>query len=137
MSDSVTLGIHHLGLAVPNLDEAVSFFTDALGWHVKGRNEEYPAAFVNDGTVTVTLWQIPLSEMAVAFDRRRNIGLHHLAFAVRDFDSLIKVFDRVRAYPGVVIEFEPMQIGPSSNRHHFMCAMSGGIRIEFAMLSNS
>lgn len=32
MRDAVTIGIHHLGLAVPDLESAVRFFTDALGY---------------------------------------------------------------------------------------------------------
>lgn len=137
MSPSATIGVHHIGLAVPFLDDAVNFFTEALGWQLVSRNPDYPSAFVNDGTVTVTLWQIPLRNLAVPFDRKRNIGLHHLAFAVKDLESLNKAFEQVKAYPRVSIEFGPTQMSPTSKRYHFMCAMPGGIRIEFAMRADS
>lgn len=132
MSISLTLGVHHVGLAVPDLDAAVSFFCTALCWTDLGRNDAYPAAFVSDGLVTVTLWRVADPEQAVAFDRRRNIGLHHLAIAVADETMLAVVFDRVKDHPGVTVEFEPGPIRPNATTHHFICAMPGGARIEFA-----
>ncbi|WP_371920682.1 VOC family protein [Pseudomonas sp. HMWF032] len=48
-------GIHHLGLSVCNLEESAQFFIQQLGWHEVKRNPDYPAIFVSDGTVTLTL----------------------------------------------------------------------------------
>ena len=42
-------------------------------------NPDYPAVFVGDGLTRITLWQIKDPVTAAPFDRRRNIGLHHLA----------------------------------------------------------
>lgn len=129
MSEALTQGVHHVGLAVENLDQTVDFFCKGLGWKEVGRNPAYPSAFVNDGTVTVTLWQVADPQTATRFDRRKNIGLHHLALAVTDLPG---VFEKVRAYPGVVVEFAPQPTGPDSPRSHFICAIPGGIRVEFA-----
>ena len=127
----MTLGVHHVGLAVPDVDAASKFFTEALGWTVVGRNDAYPSVFVSDGITTLTLWQVANPASAVTFDRRRNIGLHHLALAIADEAALQAVFERVSRYPGVVIEFAPGPIRPGSNRKHFLCAMPGGLRLEF------
>jgi hypothetical protein len=54
------------------------------GWRVVGQRPEYPAAFVSDGQQIATLWQVEAPDQAVAFDRRTNVGLHHLALAVAD-----------------------------------------------------
>ena len=54
----MTLGIHHVGLAVPDLDAACKFFCEALDWVVIARNDQYPSAFVSDGTTTLTLWRV-------------------------------------------------------------------------------
>jgi catechol 2,3-dioxygenase-like lactoylglutathione lyase family enzyme len=132
LTDSLTRGVHHVGLVVRDLDEAGRFFTDALGFREVGRNDAYPALFVSDGGVTLTLWRLADPDNAVAFDRKTNIGLHHLALAVPDEAKLAVIFERVRDYPGVTVEFAPGPMRPGSPTHHFICAMPGGVRIEFA-----
>ena len=127
----ITLGIHHVGLAVPDLDAACNFFCEALDCTIVGRNDQYPSAFVSDGTVTITLWRVADPASAATFDRRRNIGLHHLALAVADEAALQTTFERVSQHPGVSIEFAPGPIRPGSDRKHFICAMPGGLRLEF------
>jgi len=72
----LTLGIHHVGLAVPDLEAARDFFVQALGWHEAGRVPAYPAAFVSDGTTLLTLWRVADPATATPFDRRANVGLH-------------------------------------------------------------
>jgi catechol 2,3-dioxygenase-like lactoylglutathione lyase family enzyme len=131
----ITLGLHHVGLAVPDVDAACKFFCEALDWTVIGRNDEYPSAFVTDGTVTLTLWRVSDPVSAVAFDRRSNIGLHHLALAVIDEMALQITYERVMQHPGVVIEFAPGPVRAGSDRKHFICAMPGGLRLEFTPLS--
>ena len=128
----MTRGVHHVGLAVPDLDTAQGFFLEALGWAVVGGNPSYPAVFVSDGTVMVTLWRVADPSQASPFDRRANVGLHHHALSVADRAMLQTVFGRVSAHPGVSIEFPPGPIREGSPVHHFICAMPGGLRLEFA-----
>lgn len=132
MTTALTLGAHHVGLTVPDLDAAVTFFRDALGYALVGENPAYPCAFVSDGTTLLTLWRVADPASAIAFDRRANIGLHHLALQVADDAALAEVFERVRAHPGVAVEFAPEPIREGSSTRHFICAMPGGIRLEFA-----
>lgn len=132
MTDALTHGVHHVGLAVRDLDEATGFFCGALGFKEVARNDSYPSVFVSDGTVTLTLWRVADPGSAVAFNRRTNIGLHHLALAVHDRAALAAVHERVRNHPGVTLEFSPEPVRPGSPTHHFICTMPGGIRIEFA-----
>jgi catechol 2,3-dioxygenase-like lactoylglutathione lyase family enzyme len=132
MSEKKTRGVHHIGLAVPDHEAAARFFCEALGWDTVGGVPSYPSIFVSDGSVTLTLWRLADPAKAVAFDRRSNVGLHHLALAVRDEAALMHVFERVRAYPGVAVEFSPEPTRPGSKTKHFICAMPGGARIEFA-----
>jgi len=68
----------------------------------------------------------------VPFDRRGNVGLHHLALAVADDAALAAVRDAVGAHPGTAIEFEPCPIREGSAARHFICAIPGGLRVEFA-----
>lgn len=132
MTQPLTQGAHHVGLAVRDLDAARAFFVDALGYTLAAERPDYPAAFVSDGTTLLTLWQVADPANATPFDRRANVGLHHLALKVADLAALRSVFARVQAHPSVVIEFDPEPIREGAVTHHFICAMPGGIRIEFA-----
>ena len=132
MTETLTRGAHHIGLAVPDLDVATDFFVTALGFAEVGGNPAYPAKFVSDGTTLLTLWQVADPATAAPFDRRANVGLHHLALGVADPAALDVVHARVQAYPGTSIEFAPEPIRAGSAVRHFIAAMPGGIRIEFA-----
>jgi catechol 2,3-dioxygenase-like lactoylglutathione lyase family enzyme len=132
LTDALTHGVHHVGLAVRNLGEATSFFCGTLGFKEVGRNDDYPAVFVSDGVVTLTIWRVADPQNAVAFNRKTNIGLHHLALAVADEAALARVYERVRNHPGVVVEFTPEPVRAGSTTRHFICAIPGGIRVEFA-----
>lgn len=132
MTQPLTTGAHHVGLTVPDLDAAAHFFCTALGFREVGGNPAYPSQFVSDGAILITLWQASDPACATAFDRKANIGLHHLALGVADAAALEAVHARVKAHPGATIEFAPEPIRPGSSTHHFICAMPGGIRIEFA-----
>jgi len=132
MTTTFTQGAHHIGLAVRDVAEARDFFVEALGFAVAAERPDYPAIFVSDGTTLLTLWQVADPASATPFDRRANIGLHHLALRVADIDTLRTVFARVQNHPGTVIEFDPEPIREGATTHHFICAMPGGIRIEFA-----
>ena len=76
---AITQGVHHLGLTVPDLKKTRSFFEDILGFKLVGERPDYPAAFVSDGTVMITLWQAKDPKNARSFDRSNAIGLHHVA----------------------------------------------------------
>jgi catechol 2,3-dioxygenase-like lactoylglutathione lyase family enzyme len=132
MTDKFTIGVHHIGLAVPDLEAAQRFFCEVLDWDVVGGIPAYPSAFVSDGHIVLTLWRLADPQSAVAFDRRSNVGLHHLALAVPDETALMTVYDRVRDHPGVTVEFSPEPSRPGSLTRHFVCAMPGSIRLEFA-----
>lgn len=133
MTQALTTGAHHVGLSVPDLDAASIFFCDALGFSVVGEVPDYPARFVSDGTTLLTLWQVEDPASATPFDRRRNIGLHHLALGVRDAEALDAVHRRIADWPGVAIEFGPGPMRQGSAVQHLIAAIPGGIRVEFAM----
>ena len=66
----------------------------------------------------------------VDFDRRKNIGLHHLALKMPDLASLHEVFARASQWPGVVVEFAPEPVGKTP-KFHCMLREPGGVRLEF------
>ncbi len=128
MATPVTSGIHHLGLTVSKLEESAQFFLALPGWKVVRRKPDYPAIFVSDGSVMLTLWAVK-DQPGVEFDRRRNVGLHHVALRVneaQDLESLHADLSR----RGVEIEFAPQQLGDGPARH-MMCYDPSGLRVEF------
>lgn len=131
MAENLTTGFDHVGLTVRDLDAARAFFVDCLGWKVIGGKPEYPSVYVSDGTAMLTLWRVGNPAAFVDFDRRANVGLHHLALRVPTRDALEALHARVAAWPGVVLEFapEPSGAGP---KVHFMFREPGGNRIEIA-----
>lgn len=126
---AATQGINHLGLTVRDLDQTTAFFTDCLGWDLSARDDAYPRTTVTDGTSRLTLWQADTSGPMTAFDRRANIGLHHVAFEIPTLAAFQDLAVQVQSHPGVMVEFmpEPMGAGP---RQHMMLAEPGGLRIE-------
>lgn len=124
-----TNGINHLGLTVRNLDETVAFFVTGLGWTEGPRDDSYPRSSVSDGCCRLTLWQANQSPAPRSFDRKTNIGLHHLALEVETEAALTEAHARLLAYPGVHIEFAPEPLG-DGRRKHMMFTEPGGIRLE-------
>lgn len=125
---ALTSGVDHVGLSVRDLPTTRNFFTDILGFDEVGGVSDYPASFVSDGTVMITLWQT--EEDPFAFDRMANIGLHHLALRVESPKKLQKIFQTLENTPDVLIECPPIPL-ESGNGTHFMTIEPGGIRIEF------
>ncbi|MGF6603632.1 catechol 2,3-dioxygenase-like lactoylglutathione lyase family enzyme [Paraburkholderia sp. GAS448] len=129
-TESLTLGIDHVGLTVPDLEVTRDFFVNCLGWKQVGGKPEYPAAFVSDGHVLLTLWQVKNETGKVDFDRKSNVGLHHLAIRAASEEAFAIIFERVSTWPGVKVEFAPELLG-SGPKRHTMVYEPGGIRLEF------
>lgn len=123
-----TQGVHHVGLTVSDLHRSADFFTRLLGWSEVRRNDEYPAIFVSDGQIMLTLWQAQ-TDFPVEFNRKTNIGLHHLALSVENEAALNRIYERLIS-ADIRVEFAPQPVngGPAK---HMMCYDPSGLRIEF------
>ena len=124
---ALTNGLNHLGLAVKNLDQTTGFFVETLGWELTARDDSYPRTTVTDGVLRLTLWQTDAG--ARDFDRRNQIGLHHLAMTVADEATLMALAEKISAVKGVQIEFMPEFMG-TGPRKHMMFQEPGGLRLE-------
>jgi lactoylglutathione lyase len=125
-----TTGISHVGLAVSDLDASFKFF-EVLGYKKVGGVEAYPSFFLHDGTALLTLWKT--EEDATPFNRRKNIGLHHLALKVTSRDALDQAFEAVKSVPGTRVTgegaFPPAKLEGTSLTHAIVYEPSGN-RIE-------
>ncbi|WP_158966082.1 VOC family protein [Paraglaciecola sp. L3A3] len=124
-----TLGIHHLGLNVPDIKQTAAFFIEQLHFSQVGEKPDYPAIFVSDGTVMLTLWQVQDTKNMVPFDRTQNVGLHHFALKVGSVEALNTLHQQFCLLDNVEIEFAPEPLGDLPI-HHMMCFIPGGIRLE-------
>jgi len=126
--DMTTQGVHHLGMAVSDLSATTEFFVKCLGWSLAGGNREYPANFVTNGECFFTLWQA--NDGARPFDRKNQVGLHHVAIRVPSEDDVLKLYEQASSFQGVTVEFAPESLlgGPAQ---HCMIYEPSGIRIEF------
>lgn len=121
-------GADHIGLTVSNLEKSKAFFTNTLGFKELGKDPSYPAYFLNNGEITVTLWQAEAN--ATPFDRKKNVGLHHLAFRVASLEKLNSLYKTLQTTQGVVIEFAPENLGKGPTKHMMIREPSGN-RLEF------
>lgn len=126
---AITQGSHHIGLTVPDLGSARDFFVNVLEFQQIGEVPDYPAFFVSDGTLMLTLWQATDPTTATPFDRKNNIGLHHFALKVDGLDTLNAMHDTLANTAGVEIEFAPEPLGNGPTQH-MMFYIPGGIRME-------
>ena len=123
-------GVDHVGLSVLDLQASEKFFVKYGGFEVFNRDDSYPAAFLNNGSVIITLWRVQEPETAVKFDRKNNIGLHHVALSVDSFEALDQLYERLRNDKDVVVEFAPELLGKGPTKHMIVYEPSGN-RVEF------
>lgn len=130
---AITQGAHHLGLTVPDLVVTRNFFVEVFGFEQVGEVPDYPAVFISDGVVMLTLWQAVDPETATPFDRKTAIGLHHFALKVDSLETLNSLHQTLLSRDGVKIEFAPEALG-NGPAHHMMFYIPGGIRMELIAL---
>lgn len=84
--------IHHIGVAVHSLDEALRFYGDTLGLHVQAsatvEDQGVKAALLTIGESEIELLEPLSSESPVGkFLERKGEGLHHICFQTPDVDG--------------------------------------------------
>jgi methylmalonyl-CoA/ethylmalonyl-CoA epimerase len=87
--------IHHIGIAVPHLEEAKKIFCDALGLQCIDEKtlpeRGVKIAFLSTGNTTVELLEgIGEGSTVTKFVAQRGPGIHHLCFEVNDINRVMK-----------------------------------------------
>jgi methylmalonyl-CoA epimerase len=124
--------IHHIGVAVADLDESIQVYESALGAQLVHRamneKEGLEAAFLRVGEGEIELMAALRDDSPVGkFMARRGPGLHHVAYAVTDIDRALAA---ARAAGLELIDSEP-RIGMHGTRIAFLHPKSvGGVLTE-------
>jgi methylmalonyl-CoA/ethylmalonyl-CoA epimerase len=84
--------IHHIGIAVHSLDDALKFYRDTLGLHVHAQDtiedQGVRAALLTIGQSEIELLEPTRPDAGVArFLERKGEGLHHICFQTEDVDG--------------------------------------------------
>jgi catechol 2,3-dioxygenase-like lactoylglutathione lyase family enzyme len=103
-------GLHHVGLTVPDLAEAVRFFEEVLGFEqvlaaaaagvvdeayaravrVPDGTEARGLAVLAKGTARIELFEYAGGGQRREFPANHDVGGHHIAFEVDDLDAAIE-----------------------------------------------
>ena len=87
--DQSPLAVHHIGVAVPSIDDAMHFYGEKLGLSLVESLElperQLRVAFVKASNILIELLEPTDPDTTVArFLERRGPGLHHLCFGTTD-----------------------------------------------------
>jgi methylmalonyl-CoA/ethylmalonyl-CoA epimerase len=128
------IAIDHVGIAVPDLDEAIAFYRDAFGMHVahEETNEEQGVreamvAVGDTGSHIQLLAPLSPDTTIGKFLERSGPGLQQLAYRVTDIDAVCELL-RGR---GLRLLYDEPKRGTSDSRVNFIHPKdAGGVLVE-------
>jgi methylmalonyl-CoA/ethylmalonyl-CoA epimerase len=132
------LGLDHVGVAVSDLDAAIAFYRDLLGFQVVHREDNLDQQVSEvmlssgDGVVGRNQLQLllPFAENSVLqrfLVRRGGGGLHHVAYAVSDVRSASKILRQC----GVRVLYDAPRAGTRGSQINFVHPRdTGGVLLE-------
>ena len=114
-------GVHHIAIAVRDIDEALKVYRDALGLEVEGVREipeqGVRVAFLPVGEAHIELVQPLSAEGGVArFLEKRGEGLHHICLKVRDIEKALEELSQA----GVRLIDESPRLGAYGHKMAFI-----------------
>jgi methylmalonyl-CoA/ethylmalonyl-CoA epimerase len=132
--DHLFTAIDHVGIAVPDLDEAIAFYRDTFGMRVahEETNEEQGVreamvAVGDSGSAIQLLAPLDDSSTIAKFLARSGPGLQQLAYRVTDVDAVSEIL-RSR---GVRLLYDAPKRGTASSRINFVHPKdAGGVLVE-------
>ena len=124
--------LHHIAIAVHDLDAALAFYRDGLGLEVTERRqvdqEGVEIAFLPAGEGEIELLR-PLDDNSgvARFLEKRGEGLHHICLAVEDIEAAM---ERLRAAGARMLSKEP-RVNVEGTRYVFVHPRSAhGVLLE-------
>jgi methylmalonyl-CoA epimerase len=132
VSATTAAGVHHVGVAVADLDESIKLYRDTFGaelvHRIANEKEGLEAAFLRLGDGEIELMSALREDSPVGkFLARRGPGLHHVAYGVSDIAGALA---NARAAGLELIDAEP-RMGMHGTRIAFLHPKSvGGVLTE-------
>jgi methylmalonyl-CoA/ethylmalonyl-CoA epimerase len=134
LPEHLFIAIDHVGIAVPDLDEAIAFYRDAFGMHVahEETNEEQGVreamvAVGDTGSHIQLLAPLSPDTTIGKFLERSGPGLQQLAYRVTDIDAVCEIL-RGR---GLRLLYDEPKRGTSDSRVNFIHPKdAGGVLVE-------
>jgi methylmalonyl-CoA/ethylmalonyl-CoA epimerase len=132
------LGLDHVGVAVSDLDAAIAFYRDLLGFHVVHRednlDQQVSEVMLSSGDGVSGRNQLQLllpfaenSALQRFLVRRGGGGLHHVAYAVSDVRSASKILRQC----GVRVLYDAPRAGTRGSQINFVHPTdTGGVLLE-------
>lgn len=126
------LRIDHIAVLIPQINDALNFWKEALGLAVEGieevPNQETVVAFMPVGESEVELVQPTTQTSGMArYLEKRGAGLHHICFEVDDIEAMLA---QLKAKGIRLINEEPV-IGAGGKKVAFIHPKSAsGVLIE-------
>ena len=125
--------IHHVAIAVKDLDKSLSIYTDILG--LKGSVQELEVyslklAFVEVGEVLIELIQPTRENDQLGFHhfiQETGEGLHHIAYEVNDIEKTIELLKKNQVH---MIDEKP-KLGADGMIAFAEKESMGGVLVEF------
>lgn len=113
--------IDHIGIAVKNLDEQVSFYSNVLGLSCSGVEEvtdqKAKVAMFPVGEARIELLQPTADDSPIAkFLEKKGEGIHHIAYLVADLEGELNRLDEQHVQ---LIDSEP-RIGAGGHKIAFL-----------------
>jgi methylmalonyl-CoA/ethylmalonyl-CoA epimerase len=132
--ETLFTAIDHVGIAVPDLDEAIAFYRDTFGMEAVHREtneeqgvEEAMVAVGDSGSCLQLLAPLDETSTIAKFLDRSGPGLQQLAYRVTDVDAVCAVL-RER---GVRLLYDEPRRGTSDSRVNFVHPKdAGGVLVE-------
>jgi methylmalonyl-CoA epimerase len=132
------LAVHHIGVAVPSIDDAVRIYGDKLGFAVVDRLElpdrQLQVAFVAAANTLIELLEPTDPDSTVArFLERRGPGLHHLCFGTPDIRAHLRELHE----QGIELIDETPRPGAHGEVAFLQPASTLGVLVELLQASTS
>ncbi|MDJ0753750.1 MAG: methylmalonyl-CoA epimerase [Ardenticatenaceae bacterium] len=124
--------INHIAMVMPDLDEGVGFWADALGLKVEARRreaaEEVEIAFLPVGESEIELLAPFTEDSGVAkYLAKRGPGMHHICLEVDDIEETLQ---RLQAHNVPLIDETPRTNSAGRRMAFIHPKGTGGVLIE-------
>ena len=119
------LGVDHIALQVPSLEEGLHFFHDILGFKLglKVQVEGHQIVMIKAGKIEIEMWEGELGQ--TESKQASDHGVHHLAIQVKDLEA---VMAHMKA---IDVEVLTDILEPTQGIQEAMVSGPGGIRVQF------